>query len=178
MGKSIHAKDQPLLPGFDGTRKEAVTQVYQDYEKMGRTLQDIIRESPERPDSENEFELCNEIAVLLNQAIRDSGMTRDEFADEVNAFLCRTEERHKLGECRKPLTKTDIEKWISDARTRPIHAYYLYAFQHVLGFGIANGIVGAKGGQVVSQEDRRLLALAQIGELEMRIRDAKKALKQ
>lgn len=178
MGRSIHDKNQPLLPGFDGTRKEAVTQVYEDYAKMGRTLQDIIRESPARPETENEFELCNEIAVLLNQGIRDSGMSRDEFAEEVNLFLGRTDDRHKFGECRKPLTRADIEKWISDAPARPIHAYYLYAFQHILGFGVANGIVGAKGGQVVSQEDRRLLALAQIGELEARIRDAKKVLKQ
>ncbi|MCG8643210.1 MAG: hypothetical protein MI862_26025, partial [Desulfobacterales bacterium] len=83
-----------------------------------------------------------------------------------------------LKRCRKPLAVTDIEKWFSDTANRPIHAYYLYAFQHVLGFGVANGIVSAKGGKVMSQEDRRLLALAQIGELEIKMREAKKALKQ
>ena len=176
--KNKNDKNQPPLPGFGNSRKEAVTLFYEDYERMGQTLQAIIKTSPARPGTEDEFELCNEIGVALSQGIRDSGMSRDEFADAVNLFFGRTEERYKLKECRKPLTKADIDKWISDAPGRPIHAYYLYAFQHILGFGVVNGIVGANGGQVMSQEDRRLLALAQIGELKARLSEAEKVLKQ
>ncbi|WP_321495601.1 hypothetical protein [uncultured Desulfobacter sp.] len=177
--KSIHDPNQPPLPGFDGPGKEAICQVYDEYKKMDQTLRDIIKDKPARPGVEDEYELCQEIGVALMQEIRESGMSRDDFADKVNEFFGRTEERYALKECRKPLTKADVDKWISDSANRPLHGYYLFAFQHVLGgFGVTNSIVGAKGGQVMSQEERRLLALAQIGELKNRIREAEKALKQ
>ncbi len=178
MGRSIHDPNQPLLPGFDETGKKAVGRVYNELKKFDRALSDIIETHPVRPGVEDEYEICQEIAISLKREIRDSGLSRDEFADEVNVFFGRTEDRHKLDECRKPLTGKDIDKIISDTRGRPLHAYYLYAFQHVLGFGMANAIVGAKGGQVVSQEDRRLLALARIGDLKTKIQEAEKTLKQ
>ncbi len=95
----------------------------------------------------------------------------------VNLFFGRTDERYKLGACRKPLTLDDVDKMISEAAKRPLHAYYLFAFQHILGFGMINSIAGARGGQVVSQEDQRLMALTRIGELKSKIRDAEKTLK-
>lgn len=170
-------KDSLPLPGFEGAGKEAVGLVYDELKKVDRELQRIIKTHPVRPCVENEFELCQEIAVSLKQEIRESGLSREQFADAVNQYFGRTDERHKLGECRKPLTKDDIDKTISDAPGRPIHAYYLYAFQHILGFGVADTIVGAKGAQVVSQEDRRLLALARINDLEVQLRAARKTLK-
>lgn len=174
--KSIHDKNQPSLPGFEGNGKEVISEVYQYCKTANQKLKEIIKTHPARPGVEDEYEICLEVAVALKQEIRDSGLSRDEFAEEVNVFFGRTDERHKLDECRKPLTGGDVDKMISDSKTRPIHCYYLFAFQHVLGFGITNTIVGAKGGHIVSQEDRRLLALAQIGELESKMRDAKKTL--
>lgn len=174
---SIHDPNQPSLPGFEGTGREAVSQMYDEYKKVDRALRNIIRTSPARPGVEDEFELCQEIASNLGREIKNSGLSRDEFVDRVNEFFGRTEERYQLKACRKPLTRADVDKWISDFKIRPIDSYYLYAFQHILDFGVVNTIVGAVGGQVVSQEDRRLLALARIGELEARIRDAKKTLR-
>ena len=174
--KSIHDPNQCCLPGFEDTGKEAVSQMYHEYKKVDRALRNMIRTSPARPGVEDEFELCQEIASNLGREIKNAGISRDEFADRVNDFFGRTEERYQLKECRKPLARADVDKWISDFKIRPIDSYYLYAFQHILDFGVINTIVGAIGGQVVSQEDRRLLALAHIGELEARIRDAKKTL--
>jgi len=174
--KSIHDKDQPSLPGFEGNGKEVIKEVYQYCKTANQKLKDIIKTHPVRPGVEDEYEICLEIAVALKLEIRESGLSRDALAEEVNIFFGRTEDWYNLGKCRKPLTGSDVDKMISDSKTRPIHCYYLYAFQHVLGFGITNAIVGAKGGHIVSQEDRRLLALAQIGELESKMRDAKKTL--
>jgi len=175
--KSIHDPNQLTLPGFEAG-KEAICQVYDEYKKMDRALRDIIKTNPVRPGEENEFELCQAIGTALMLEIRESGLSRDEFVDKVNEFFGRTNERYALKECRKPLTRADVEKWISDYTKRPVPAYYLFAFQHILGFGVINDIVGATGGQVTSQEERRVLALAQLGELEARIRDTRKVLKQ
>lgn len=177
--RTIHDPNQPMLPGFEGAGKEAICQVYDEYKKMDQALRNIIKTNPARPGVEDEYELCQDIGVALMQEIRESGISRDDFADRVNEFFGRTEERYALKKCRKPLTKADVDKWISDSANRPVHGYYLFAFQHVLdGFGVTNSIVGAKGGQVMSQEERRLLALAQLSELEARLRETKKALKQ
>lgn len=175
--KTIHDKNQPLLPGFEAAGKQAVGGIYNELKKVDRALREIIETRPQRCGVEDEYEVCQEIGIALKQEIRESGLSRQEFAEEVNAFFGRTEQRHKLGECRKPLTDTDVDKIISDTANRPLHAYYLFAFSHILGFGMLNVIAAARGGQVVSQEDRRLMALAQIGELKVKIRDAEKTLK-
>ena len=169
--RTSHDPNQPMVPGFEGAGKEAICQVYDEYKKMDQALRSIIKTNPARPGVEDEYELCQEI--------RESGISRDDFAGRGNVFFDRTEERYALKKCRKPLTKADVDKWISDSANRPVHGYYLFAFQHVLdGFGVTNSIVGAKGGEVMSQEDLRLLALAQLSELEARLRETKKALNQ
>ncbi len=174
-------KDQPPLPGFGGGGyKQAVNQVYEEYKKVDQALQDIVRVNPARPGIEDEFELCQEIAIALKQDLRESGISREVFCDEVNLYLGRSEERYKQDPrlCRKPLTETDLQKIISNPVDYPLKAYYLFAFQHTLGgFGIVNAIVGAKGGKVMSEEDRKLFALAKIGELKAQLQQFEKQLK-
>lgn len=177
MAKSIHDKNQLMLPGFDGSKREAVSVVYEDYKKVGRRLEDILNTKPPRPDTEDEFELSQELAIALKQEIRASGMSREAFADRVNEFFGRTKERKERGECRTLLTRAMVDKMIAEPKEYPIHCYHLYAFQHVLGFGIINAIVGAKGGKVMSEEDQNMLALIEINELKARLIATEKVLK-
>ncbi|MCP3942192.1 MAG: hypothetical protein GY710_12000 [Desulfobacteraceae bacterium] len=181
MGKKKDQfKGQLTLPGFDGTYKQAVNNVYKEYKKVDQALQDIIQVGPDRPAIENEFELCQELAIALKQELRESGMSRDQFCDGVNEFLGRTEKDYAQNPplCRKPLTKTSVDKMISDPTNYLIHAYHLFAFQHVLkGFGITNTIIAAKGGRVMSEEDQKLFTRAKIGELKTQLMQFEKELR-
>lgn len=161
MGKKkTFGKNEPPLPGF--SFEKSVDQALKDYKEVGEALNQVICAGPVQHAVENEFELCQEIAVALKQELRGLGITREVFCDLVNEYLGRTQERYKQTPplCRKPLSKTMLDKMISDPVNYPLDSYYLYAFQHVCdGFGIVNAILGARGARVVSGEDLRKFAL-------------------
>ena len=153
-------KNEPPLPGFGF--QDNVSQVMKDYKEVGQTLDTMLSMGPTPHDMENEFELCQEIAIALKQELRGLGVSREEFCDKVNEYLGRTQDRYKQTPplCRKPITKATLDKMISDPINYPFDAYYLFAFQHISkGFGVVNGIVGVVGAQVVSGEDLRRIAL-------------------
>jgi len=56
--------------------------------------------------TENEFELCVLLAAGIKKAITESGLSREQMVDEINAYFGRTHEGAlKLDpECRNPLT--------------------------------------------------------------------------
>lgn len=170
-------KNEPPLPGFE--HKQAVNEMYKEYKQMDLALQDMISTFPARPDVESEFELCQEIAVALKQELRESGKSREDFCDEVNLFLGRSEGNYKQDPplCRKPLAKPTLDKMISDPVNYSIDCYYLFAFQHVLkGFGVINTIVSAKDARVMSGEDRKLITLARLRELKEKVQRLEKNL--
>lgn len=158
-------KGEPPLPGF--SFKENMTQMLKEYKEVGEALHNMIATGPVQHEMENEFELCQEIAIALKQELRSSGMSRETFCDLVNEYLGRTAERYKQKPplCRKPLAKTTLDKMISDPINNPIHSYYLFAFQHVMkSFGVVNAIIGVSGARVVSGEDLRRFALVKAKE--------------
>ena len=152
-------KNEPPLPGF--SFRENVSQMMKEYKEVGEALNNMIDVGPVQHEMENEFELCHEIAVALKQELRAAGISRDTFCDQVNEYLGRTQERYKATPplCRKPITKTMLDKIISDPVNYPLDAYYLFAFQQVGGFGVLNAIAGAVGAQVVSREDLHKIAI-------------------
>jgi len=153
-------KNEPPLPGF--SFRENVSQMMKEYKEVGEALNNMICTGPIRHEMENEFELCHEIAVSLKQELRNMGISRDEFCDQVNEYLGRTQDRYQQTPpmCRKLLTKAMLDKMISDPVNYPLDAYYLFAFQHVSkGFGVMNTIVGAVGARVVSREDSHKIAM-------------------
>ncbi|MBE0599378.1 MAG: hypothetical protein IH614_19215 [Desulfuromonadales bacterium] len=129
---------------------------------------EILEAIQERPASpvDNEFEACIEIAAAVKKAVRDSGMSREQLVDAINAYFGRTEEGAEADPptCRKPLTLNQINHYLSKPTEYPIPAYYLFALHHVTGV-IEPGatIIAAAGGQVATAEEMRLL---QLGKLE------------
>lgn len=155
--KKKWSKDEPPLPGF--SFNDNVSAMMQQYKEVGEALNCMIESGPAGFEMEDEFELGQEIAIALKKELRASGISREEFVDRINEYLGRTEERYKEKLCRKPLSKPTLDKMISSPRDYPIDCYYLFAIQHVLGFGIINAILGAEGAQVVSGDDLRKIAL-------------------
>jgi hypothetical protein len=117
--------------------------------------------------AENEMEACIEIAAAIKRTLRESGMSREQLVDGINAYFGRSEEAADLDPptCRKPLTIHMLNNYLSKPCEYPIPAYFLYAIHHVTGI-IEPGatIVAAAGGQVATAEEIRLLQLGKLEE--------------
>jgi hypothetical protein len=156
-------KRQMLLP-FE--YKERVKELMHQHDEIGRALNDVVDQGPESACGENEEELCNEVAAALKSDLRDSGMSREELLDKLNAFLGRTEDGYKKNKGKKPLTINMLNNYMSKPSTYPLPSHFQYAFNKIFGsFRIQNTIVGAMKAQVISGEDIRRLTLMKIREL-------------
>lgn len=175
--KSKADKLQMTLPGF-GLEK-SVDQARAKYEELGKALDEVSTAVPVKHETENEFELCTEIAAAIKRDYRATGLSREAFCDRINEFLGRTPDRyHKRPRlCRKPLSPDMLSKMMTDPIHYPLHAYYLFAFQHVSdGFRVANAILGAKGAKVVSGEDLKKFAQIKAQELRQQAQDLEKSI--
>lgn len=124
--------------------------------------------TPARPQAatESEMEACIEIAAAIKRTVRESGLSREQLVDGINAYFGRSDEGAEQDppSCRKPLTIHMMNNYLSKPCEYPIPAYYLYAIHHVTGIiEPAATIVAAAGGQVATAEEVRLL---QLGKLE------------
>lgn len=159
----VQDKKQMLLP-FE--YKERVKELMRQHDEIGRDLNNVVDQGPESACGENEEELCNEVAAALKADLRESGMSRDELLDKVNAFLGRTEEGYKKEACKKPMTLNMLNNYMSKPSEYPLPSHFQYAFNKIFGsFRIQNTIVGAMKAQVISGEDIRRLTLMKIREL-------------
>lgn len=115
---------------------------------------------------ENEMEACIEIAAAVKRTLRESGMSREQLVDGINAYFGRTDAGAEADPpiCRKPLTIHMLNNYLSKPCEYPLPAYYLYAIHHVTGIlEPAATIVAAEGAQVATAEE---IGLLQLGKLE------------
>ncbi len=129
---------------------------------------------------ENELEACIEIAAAIKRTLRESGMSRDQLMDGINAYFGRSEEGATADPplCRKPLTIHMLNNYLSKPNEYPIPAYYLYAIHRVTGI-IEPGatIVAAEGAQVATAKEVRLLQLGRLDQTIAEMQTLKKQLK-
>ncbi|EAT14179.1 hypothetical protein HTZ97_06780 [Desulfuromonas acetoxidans] len=127
---------------------------------------------------ENEDEINMMFAVSIKQAQRESGLSREQICDGVNAYLKRTEERYKEKQCRKPITVDMLNAYAAKPAEYPIDAYLLYAIQVVCdSLAPTKVLASSVHGQVVTQEEAKLAALGIIDEATMTLSRAKRRLK-
>jgi hypothetical protein len=137
-----------------------------EYIEVKTDLVEAAGRKPGPMSAESEMEACIEIAAAIKRTLRESGKSRDQLVDGINAYFGRTDEGAEKDppECRKPLTIHMLNNYLSKPCEYPIPAYYLYAIHHVTGIiEPAATIVAAAGGQVATAEEIRLL---QLGKLE------------
>lgn len=113
----------------------------------------------------NEIEDCIEIAAAIKRTVRDSGMSREQLVDAINAYFGRSEEGAKAEPptCRPPLSIHMLNNYLSKPCEYPIPAYFLFALHAVTGT-IEPGatIIAAAGGQVITAEEIKLLQLGRM----------------
>jgi hypothetical protein len=118
-------------------------------------------------ESASEAEDCIEIAAAIKRSIRESGLSREQVCDAMNAYWGRTEEKHKTGECQRPLSYEMFNHYLSKPVEYPIKAYFLFAIHRITqSLEPARVIVSAEGAEVTTKEDLAMLA---IGKLEKNI---------
>lgn len=128
---------------------------------------------------ENEFEACVEIAAAIKAAIRESGLSREQVVDDINAYFGRTEAGSKTDppECRNPLTINVFNNYLSKPAECPMPAYYLYAVHRVTGhMHPARVIVAAEGAKVATGREIKQMTLGKLEELAAETRKLKKEL--
>ena len=145
-----------------------------NYIEVKTDLGAAAKEKPTATCVENEMEACIEIAAAIKRTLRESGMSRDQLVDGINAYFGRSDSGAEAESaiCRKPLTIHMLNNYLSKPCEYPIPAYYLYAIHHVTGI-IEPGatIIAAEGATVTTAEDLRLL---QLGKLEQTLDDMRK----
>ena len=106
--------------------------------------------------ADDEFEACIEIAAAIKRSIRDSGLSRDQVVDGINAYFGRT----KAGAvadpqtCRNPLSIHMLNNYLSKPAENPIQAYLLFPICHVTkSFRPLNVILSAFGARVATREE-------------------------
>lgn len=145
-----------------------------------QAIQAAIAEPRTPSDYENEFEYGFELSVGIKRAIRESGLSREQVVDAVNAFFNRSHQGAKTDppSCRNPLTANMLTKYICKPDEAPIPAYYLVAIMFATGsLAPARALVEPMGAQVVDREEVRQLALGKIENNISELRRLKKELR-
>ncbi len=111
----------------------------------------------------SEAEDCIEVAAAMKRAIRDSGLSREQVCAAMNDYWGRSEQEHKNGQGKKPLSYEMFNHHLSKPVEYPIKAYFLFALHRVTGsLEPARVIVAAEGAEVASQEDIAMMALGKL----------------
>ncbi|MFH2064951.1 MAG: hypothetical protein ABIK15_07125 [Pseudomonadota bacterium] len=137
---------------------------------------------------ECEFELSVTIAAAIKRALDDSGLSREQLVDEINAYFGRTKAgaveqppEDEDGEpippvCRRPLTIHMLNNYLSKPADCPIPAYYLFAIHHITrSLAPAEEFVKAEGGKVATGVEIRQM---QIGKLQANLEEGRMIMKE
>ncbi len=155
-------KIDPSQMTLDLTFEEKVDRYVDERRLIQKDIDTVPAPAPEH---ESEFECCVEIAAATKRAMREAGIKREELVFRINEYFGRTEEGAKADPptCRKPLTITYLNSYLSKPAERPIPAYYLFAIQAVCNsLAPTQAIVEPAGGKVVSANEVRHLTLGRI----------------
>lgn len=136
--------------------------------------------APAQEEAEDEFEACIEIAAGIKRALRESGLSREQLVDGINAYFGRTVEGagKEPPECKRPLSIHMLNNYLSKPADYPIPAYYLFAIHRVTrSLEPASVIVAAEGAKVASRGELKDMALGKVDRLMEEMRALRKEIK-
>lgn len=134
---------------------------------------------PKSGKTENEFELCVMLAAGIKKAISESGLSREQVVDGINAYFGRTAEDAAKDDpsCRNPLTIHMFNNYLSKPAECPIPAYYLFAIHHITkSLAPAGVIVEAEGARIATGSEIRQMNIGKLEEHLIEIKRIKKEL--
>ncbi len=137
---------------------------------------------------ECEFELSVTIAASIKRALDESGLSREQLVDEINAYFGLTKEgavEHPPENdddepippvCRRPMKIHMLNNYLSKPSDYPIPAYYLFAIHHITrSLAPAEEFVKAEGGKVATGVEIRQM---QIGKLQANLEEGRMIMKE
>lgn len=170
-------KIDPNQMEFDWDFPSKLEKVLQEREEL---QEKVIQGPPKARQTENEFELCVVLAAGIKKAIDDSGLSREEVVDLINAYFGRTKEeaRQDDPQCNNPLTINMFNNYLSKPTKCPIPAYYLFAIHHVTeSLEPARVFVEAEGAKIATGGEIRQMALGKLEDHMTEIKKLKKEIK-
>lgn len=130
--------------------------------------------------AECEFEACIEIAAAIKRQLRDSGLSREQLVDGINAYFGRTDESHQGEEptSRRPLSVAMMNHYLSKPVEYPIPAYMLIAINAVFqSLASIEPFVEPFGGRIVTGIELQQLQLGQLEQLNSEMNKIRRQLK-
>ena len=141
----------PKTSRFQRAAEAGQLSIFDAIENYTATKEEIIDHCgrPVEPrEIASEAEDCIEIAAAIKRSIRESGLSREQVCDGMNAYWGRTEERNQQGHCQKPLSYEMFNHYLSKPVDYPIKAYFLFAIHRVTqSLEPARAIVAAEGAE-------------------------------
>jgi len=174
------------MPGSEGRemspryRHDDPNQLHMEFCERIETFAEVTREILDHANAavkalectegiETEDELHVEIAAACKQAIRESGMTRDQVLDGINRYLGRTEDG-ETPDRKKKYSIHMLNNWLSKPSDNRLPTRVLHAIVKITGSLVPYEVLVADaGGVVISSAERTEL---QLGKLEQLIREA------
>lgn len=156
----------------------AITHLTEVKEKIQTGMERKEKERYSRP--ECEFEACIEIAAAIKRQLRESGLSREQLVDGINAYFGRTDESYKGDEptSRKPLSIDMMNHHLSKPVQYPLPAYLLLAINAVLqSLAPLEPFVEPFGGRIVTGIEVEQLELGKLEQLAAEMNQIRRKLK-
>ena len=170
-------KIDPRQMEFDWDFPSRLEKVLEERRKIHEK---VIEGPPKSRFTENEFELCVTLGAAMKRAVDETGLSREQIVDGVNAYFGRTEEDAKKDKptCRNPLSIHMLNNYLSRPAETPIPAYYLFAIHHLTGsLEPAREFVEAEGAKIATDAEIRQMNIGKLEEHMEEIKKIKKELK-
>ena len=171
----------PKTSKFEKAAEAGQLSIFDAIETYTATKREIIdrcQQPTEARAVSSEEEDCIEIAAAIKRSIRESGMSREQVCDAMNAYWGRSEERHAQGQCPKPLSYEMFNHYLSKPQEYQIKAYFLFAIHRVTkSLEPARAIVAAEGAEVATKEEIVMLALGKLDKNISEMQQLKRQLK-
>lgn len=165
MRGQIDIKEENVMGKFDPNQLSLDLDFKQTIATTAKAIQKSLAPKTTAFLRHNDIGVCHVISGTIKAAIQASGMSRDELVDRINGYFCRTTAGASADppECLRPLTKAQMDNYLSNPAKYRLPAYYLYAICHVLDtLEPIKGIAASMGGEVISKEDSLLLSWAKL----------------
>jgi hypothetical protein len=137
-----------------------VNQTAFDFETPIQQYEDLRIKLLQKPElfkhADNYDEACIEIAATVKNALRNSGIRREELVDAINTYFGGSEKN-------KHLSIHMFNHYLSKPTTYPMLAALIFAVQHVTGsLETVSTLAEAEQARVISGEEVRRLAIGKL----------------
>ncbi len=164
----------PVQRQFDFMMRQNVEDIVAKTKELHDSVQSI------QPMNDTDHEACTSIADSIKDAIKRTGLSREQVVDAINEYFGRTEGGAKEDEpkCFNPLTINTFNNYLSKPTEYKIPAFYLFAIQHICNSPcMAKVLAENEGAKVLVGSEVKRFYLMKVSESIDTLKKAEKDLK-